>query len=389
MQETNPPQEPRQDSDRPPWRELGLAHDINALLGIILGRCQLLLQKTDDPEVRRQVGHIVTAARDAADHAREILDGGQRRPDPAAPVTRIALVLQECRELIRFRQNPAATVATAAISFDCDVPAEFAVRCPPADLRRVLINLIDNALAAMPDGGRLQIHARARGHEVVLEIADSGAGMDEAALEHIFEPGHTKGKSLGRGLGLAIAREIVTRQGGRIEVASQPGQGTRFTLHFPRPAESAGTAPETEPGGEASATRATSLRILIVDNETSVREFLAEVLAEEGHVVTLATAAPEVLTDFQPGKLDLVLADLSLPGLDGLELARELRHRDARVAIVVISGWSSRLLQEAARDTSVDVTATKPLDVIQLRQLVAQAAGILVARQARADASRG
>lgn len=389
MQETNPPQEPPQDSDRPPWRELGLAHDINALLGIILGRAQLLLQKTDDPEVRRQVGHIVTAARDAADHAREILDGGQNQPDPAAPVIRIASVLEECRELVRSRQDPAPTDSAAAISYDWDVPAEIAIRCPPADLRRVLINLIDNALAAMPEGGRLQVQGCAKGNEVVLEIVDSGAGMDCAALEQIFEPGYTRGKPLGRGLGLAIAREIVTRQGGRIEVTSQPGQGTRFTLYFPRPAEITGTPADTERGQEASTTRATSLRILIVDNETSVREFLAEVLEEDGHVVTLATAAPEVLINFQPGKLDLVLADLSLPGLDGLELARKLRHRDRRVAIAIISGWSSRLLQEAARETSVDVTATKPLDVAQLRQLVAQADSILVARQARVDASRG
>jgi CheY-like chemotaxis protein len=130
-------------------------------------------------------------------------------------------------------------------------------------------------------------------------------------------------------------------------------------------------------------------RILVVDNEESVRDLLTEVLTEDGHRVVMAASASEALDKFQPGAFDLVLADLTLPGMDGLELSRHLRRVDTRAALAVFSGWSSRFLQAARQEECVDLTATKPLDVKQLRQLVAAAASLVARRQDRADASRG
>jgi len=143
-------------------------------------------------------------------------------------------------------------------------------------------------------------------------------------------------------------------------------------------------ADQTEP---ATAAPATPLRIMVVDNESSVRELLAEILAADGHTVTLAAAGQEALHRFQSDDFDLILADLTMPGMDGLELIRSLRARDPVVAIAVISGWGSEARRTAEQGVGVDLTASKPLDLEQLRRLVASAASLVRARRFRADAS--
>ncbi len=373
------------------WTVLAMAHDVNELLGTILGRAQLLLAKSDSPEVVRQLELIVAATRDAAALVRRILDGEPRIPSASLSPITLAAVVADCLELTRHRWAGEAEASGVTYEIEVAVPPGIAVRADPAGLRQVLTNLLVNALEAMPGGGSMRLVASSCGDETWLEVHDTGCGMDRTTQERLFEPGFTAGKPKGRGLGLTACQRLVQDFGGRIDVTSQVGVGTRFRLSFPRVASDPGSEQASgRPAGQqdpAALEPGTTLKIMVVDNESSVRELLAEVLAADGHAVTLAAAGREALQRFQRDTFDLILADLTMPGMDGLELVRSLRARDPAVAIAVISGWGSETMRAAERGVGVDLTAAKPLDIEELRRLVASATSLVRARRSRAGAS--
>src|SRR6185503_9076805 len=190
----------------------------------------------------------------------------------------------------------------------------------------------------MPQGGTLSIATRSeRGREVRVTVTDSGTGMPETVRQRIFEPFYsTKGEG-GSGLGLSMAYSIVRRHGGEIEVESEPGRGTTFTLTFPVSREMAGTeAPE-------GVTRERRLvRVLVVDDNGQVLSTLTEMMRAAGHTVTPSQSAPSALRDYQPGRFDVVITNIGMAEMNGWEFAERLRSRDARVPLLFITGWGLR-----------------------------------------------
>jgi len=207
-----------------------------------------------------------------------------------------------------------------------------------AALGEVLTNLILNAMDAMPQGGTLSIATRSeRGREVRVTVTDSGTGMPETVRQRIFEPFYsTKGEG-GSGLGLSMAYSIVRRHGGEIEVDSEPGRGTTFTLIFPVSREMAGTeAPEGAPRERRL------VRVLLVDDNGQVLSTLSEMMRAAGHTVTGTQSAPAALRDYQPGRFDVVITNIGMAEMNGWEFAERLRARDARVPLLFITGWGLR-----------------------------------------------
>jgi two-component system cell cycle sensor histidine kinase/response regulator CckA len=345
----------------------GAAHDLNELLGVILGRAERLRGHDADPETARHLAAIETAARDAAAIVCRILDGGS----PTASRRPVGLrgLVADILELSRRHWEGMATGSRSSTVLN-EVPADLGAMVAPTAVREVLLNLVVNALQAMPEGGCVRLGAHVTGEGVLLEVADDGPGLDAVTAARIFEPEFSRGKPGGRGLGLTVCRELARAWGGNITVASEPGRGTTFAVLLPG-APCAWTAGTEQRGGGRleSAPRGPSRRVLVVDDAAEMRELLAEILAADGHAVDLANDGEMALTSHHPGEHDLILLDLSLPGISGLEVARTLRERDPEVALVLVSGWGGEALGEAAREL-VDLTVAKPLDVARVRELV-------------------
>jgi hypothetical protein len=266
------------------------------------------------------------------------------------------------------------------------------VRADPNQLDHMLLNLAVNARDAMPDGGVLTIETRdvetvvGAAPRVALVVSDTGTGMDEDVREHVFEPFFTtKPTGQGTGLGLATVHGIVTQSGGSIEVASTPGVGTTFTVLLPRVARDAdadASATRRTPDGDVGdAVRET---ILLVEDDADVRALTRQLLESCGYRVLTASDGRAALAICRQwgATVDLVLTDVMMPGMSGLDLRRQLLAERPDVAILCMSGYSERLAR-GAEDGEVAFIA-KPFTAVGLAGRVRT---LLDARAARGYAS--
>ncbi len=214
----------------------GVAHNFNNVLAAILGRTQLLLRAAPDEGQRRSLEVIETAALDAAEIVRRIQTFARHEPAPLHQLVSLAQLVTDAIQLTRTRWADAAGAQglhyDVSFSSDC-AAAHDLIAASSSELREVFVNLLLNALEAMPAGGRIACHERRAGDWLVVEIADTGGGFGPELQARIFEPFFTTKGPQGSGLGLAVSYGIVQRHGGEIAVASVPGAGTTFTLRFP------------------------------------------------------------------------------------------------------------------------------------------------------------
>jgi CheY-like chemotaxis protein len=236
----------------------------------------------------------------------------------------------------------------------------------PAELRETFLNLLFNALDAMPQGGSVTFSTRVEDGRIASVIADTGVGMSEEVRQRCFEPFFTTKAEHGTGLGLSIAYGIVTRHGGEIEAWSRPGAGSRFTVRLPIGAEIPSAPPE------APAPRVgRSARILVVEDEAAVREVLVDVLQAQGHEVVACADGPSALAHVDGPAFDLALVDLSMPGLSGWEVAKGLRSAHPTVPIALVTGWGDQIDSGEARTRGIDYLMAKPFNVDDMTRLVA------------------
>jgi two-component system cell cycle sensor histidine kinase/response regulator CckA len=364
---------------------LGAAHDLNGLLTIILGRAALLARTVPDPDCRRQLEAIEAAARDAAVILRRILAESGHGDWASAATVSLAATVEQCWDWACSLRAGTPPEGGERCELTTQIPPELALLVAPAALREVLLNLFRNALEAMPHGGELQVSAAREGPMVRLRVQDHGIGMDGQTLESLFKWGFSRGKPGGRGLGLSVTHDLVAAMGGNIDVQSALGRGTTFQILLPAAPEQRhetarhpGQSPAKEGPGSLQ-------RILVVDNEVEIRALMAEVLAAAGHRVVTQADGQEAWRRYRPGDFDVVLADLKMPGLSGLELCRRIRRRDPNVAIVLISGWGGEAAATEAGEGVVDFFAAKPLDVETIGDLVTRAAAVAMQRRRSCD----
>jgi PAS domain S-box-containing protein len=329
----------------------GVAHDFNNMLTVISGYAQVVLKglKSDDP-LRPDVEIIRQAAERTASLARQLLTFSRRQAS-APRIMSLGDILSGLEKMVGRLVGEDIDLAVRA------APNIGNVRVDPGQIEQVVMNLAVNARDAMPSGGRLTIDATdadfdeadARAHVgvppgryVMLAVSDTGLGMDEETRSCIFEPFFTtKEVGKGTGLGLSMVYGIVQQSGGHIEVESAPGRGTTFKIYFPRveeaaPAE-AGTAarevPAVHPDGKET--------ILLVEDEAEVRTLAGRVLRQAGYAVVEAAGAAEALAVAGSGgaRIDLLLTDVVMPGMKGMELARSLRKRRP-LRVLYMSGYT-------------------------------------------------
>ena len=358
-----------------------VAHDFNNLLAAILGRVQLLKryvqgERAPGRERRRSIVRLLEglevierAASDGAETVRRIQEFARIAPERGRlQVVDLKAIVRDAVDFTRPRWRGEATQRGISIRVEVDLGRNgLWVRGNPSELREVFINLIVNALDAMPTGGTLTISARRRGSWATVEVRDTGCGMSPEVKRRIFDPFFTTKGPGSTGLGLAVSYAIISRHAGRIEVDSAPGRGSTFSVWLPLEQRGQRKAAASV----QRAVRERVGRILVIDDEQEVREVLAEMLSLDGHqVVCAAEGAEGVRTFEQEGPFDLVLTDLSMPGMNGWEVARRIRQLNPQVPIALLTGWGIRPDQEQTRQLGVSAVINKPFTVDYLLNLV-------------------
>jgi CheY-like chemotaxis protein len=343
--------------------------------------------RTDDPEkIKSGLRVIVKAAEDGAKTVKRIQDfARQRRARDLEPVS-VDQLLFDVSEITRPRWRDRNEASGTPILLELRNDSRTVVMGEGSELREVLVNMVFNAVDAMPEGGRLTLFAEEAEGSVRISVRDTGVGMTPEVRSRIFDPFFTTKGEGGLGLGLAVSYGIVRRHEGSIEVESEVGRGTTFSIRLPaaKAAPKAAPAAQEAQAGEQRPEPSRRVRLLVVDDEPSVRELLRELLEAEGHVVELASNAFEALSMFRASKFDLIFTDIGMPGMSGWELARAVRSMDSEIPLAVITGWGDEVGSERQKEAGVDCVVTKPFSAERIAELVEELTGRLPERASNA-----
>ena len=361
----------------------GVAHDFNNTLAGILGRAQLL-QRMDDPEkIRRGLEIIIKTAEDGAKTVKRIQDFARQRRDHNFELVSIDQILMDASEITRPRWKNCAEASNIHITVELKIESNAMVMGDDSELREVLVNMVFNAIDAMPEGGTLSLTTRTAGDSAIISVVDTGVGMYPEVRSKIFDPFFTTKGKAGLGLGLAVSFGIIRRHGGNIEVESQYGKGTEFRITLPiaRMGEKSvkhvdqietieSAAPAMTIDVALVQTERPRMRMLVVDDEDFVRELLGEILEGEHCDVYLVDSGSEALSAFKDMEFDGVFTDVGMPGMSGWELAREIRNMNANVPIAVITGWGEAVGSHEQKEAGVDWVVAKPFTADRIAELV-------------------
>jgi signal transduction histidine kinase/ActR/RegA family two-component response regulator len=361
----------------------GVAHDFNNTLAGILGRAQLLTRTTDPEKIRRGLEIIIKAAEDGANTVKRIQDFARQRKDQNFTLVPVDQILLDVSEITRPRWKDSAEASNIHIGLALEIRSKAHVMGDESELRDVLVNMVFNAIDAMPNGGQLTLRVEAIEEKVVIVVSDSGTGMSPDVRSRIFDPFFTTKGKTGMGLGLAVSFGIIRRHEGTIQVESEVDKGTTFSIVLPvakaGAAECVATAAavpanEMHRGSEAAQAEAPvdeyQPNILVVDDEEPVRDLLRDILETEGCRVYLAPGGREALALFDARKFDGVFTDVGMPGMSGWELAQAIRAQNQSIPIAVITGWGEAVGSSKQKEAGVDWVVTKPFTTERICELV-------------------
>jgi len=342
--------------------------------------CSSDLQRTDDPEkLRRGLEIIIKTAEDGAKTVKRIQDFARQRRDHNFELVSVDQILMDASEITRPRWKNCAEASNIHISLDLQIGSNAMVMGDDSELREVLVNMVFNAVDAMPEGGRLTLSSQTIDQQVVIKVVDSGVGMYPEVRSRIFDPFFTTKGKAGLGLGLAVSFGIIRRHSGNIEVESQYGHGTEFRITLPvaKIAETRLIKRELivetlEPPSVIAAPPDTlpPARLLVVDDEVFVLDLLNEILECEHCEVVLAQDGTEALARFREQEFDGVFTDVGMPGMSGWELAREIRQLNKTIPIAIITGWGEIVGSNEQRAAGVDWVVAKPFTADRIAELV-------------------
>lgn len=347
---------------------MGVAHDLNNLLSGLIGHVELLSEKVkatgDTAEaIRSSLQTIEQTAEDGA----TLIDKLQRyiRQDTDKHFERLALptLIEDCITLTQpywYNEPRREGIEIKMERNFSDVPD---IKGAPTELREVFVNLILNAVQAMPEGGTITFDTFVddRGR-ACARIRDTGVGMTDEVLQNIFEPLFTTKGEQGTGMGLSASYGIVQEHEGEIDVSSTPGEGTEFVVSFP-PLQQ--RTPDADPDN-ADETHDQSIQVLVVDDEDMVRSIADQLLTLNGHDVACAQSGSEALSFLDDTAFDIVFTDFGMPEMTGAELASRIRQTHPELPVILLTGYTDT----AAAVESVDAILSKPFKIAELETLI-------------------
>jgi signal transduction histidine kinase/ActR/RegA family two-component response regulator len=342
----------------------GVAHNVNNTLTGILGRAQLILRNSTDPtKVEAGLELIIKSAEDGAHIIRRIQDFARQRPSREFEVISVAELLKDACEMTRPRWESRSEFAPIRFALHADCQAY--VSGDPVELREVLVNMIYNAVDAMPSGGEVRVATQETRERVVLCITDTGTGMTPEVKQRLFDPFFTTKGKAGTGMGLAVSFGIIRRHEGAIEVDSEPGRGTTFKISLPKVTQATSEGEQNVNATSGASAAEDKVRVLVVDDETHVREVLIEALEAESCEVISAPSGEIALALFDQyeGKFDAVFTDIGMPEMSGWELVTEIRDRSKTIPLAIVSGWADAISVQTRNAVNADWVVAKPFDI--------------------------
>ena len=338
----------------------GMAHHLNNLFAVILGRVELLMGKVQETGVRRSLEIIQRTAQDGAEVVRRVQRFSRVQPVSDAVAVDLNQLVQEVVELTRPRWQDEAQLRGSRIEVSVESGVIGAAAGEPAPLREVLMNLLLNAADAISQGGRITLRTWAKDDRVYCSVTDTGVGMPEEVRRRALEPFFTTKGPKATGLGLSVAYGTVQRYGGTLTVESTEGQGTTVEVSLPTASAATAISKTTTAAPKAPAL---PLRILVIDDELQVRSTLAEMLEEQGHSVTQAPGGREGLSylESNPELVDVVISDLGMPDMTGWDVAAAIQARWPHLPVGLITGWGETEITREER-SRVNFVINKPFD---------------------------
>ncbi|MCG2778596.1 MAG: response regulator [Desulfobacterales bacterium] len=357
----------------------GIAHDFNNILQAIIGYTQIMLMGKDlsDPD-HEKLEAIESSAQRASELTKRLLIFGRKVESKLRPVD----LNQEVVQVSKMLERTIPKMISIELNFSENLQV---INGDPVQIEQIMMNMGVNARDAMPDGGRLFFETKnvtldvkfcknhlgaSPGEYVLLKVSDTGHGMDKELQEHIFEPFFTtKQIGKGTGLGLAMVYGIVKSHGGYITCMSEPGEGTAFSIYFPIIESEIDSRVSKE--AEAPIKGGTET-ILLVDDEESIRQLGEELLGSFGYTVLTAPDGESALELYEKEneQVDLVILDLSMPGMGGKRCLEKLVEMNPRVKVIIASGYSVNGPTKDAVDAGAKGFVGKPYEIRQMLQAI-------------------
>jgi len=359
----------------------GIAHDFNNILTAILGFAELsALQCEDNELLKNNIEEIITASERAGQLVRQILTFS-RQTEQNISSLRIDLIVKEALRLLR-------ASLPRNIELEIDIRSKALVRADPTQIHQVVMNLCTNAYQAMDEErtGRIRVVLDTTevgyhegvdlgnipaGHYVVLQVQDNGHGIADEHLNRIFEPYFTtRKKNEGTGLGLAVVHGIVQEHRGAIKVESTPGHGSQFSVYLPEIAEEE----EKKSAPQKKEQQNGQGRILVVDDELQIVDFVVQVLEGAGYVTMSTISSLQAMKIIEEKKwdVDLLITDMGMPDMTGLELFEKIRESDNDLPVILCSGYSEHISEDSSEELGLDGYLAKPFTGKQLLEVVRQ-----------------
>jgi PAS domain S-box-containing protein len=365
----------------------GIAHDVNNALSPVVLYTEALIEgehgiSAQGREFLQTIQHAIEDIAQTIGRMREFYRG--REPQVALEPVDLNSLVQQAIELTRARWSDMPQQRGLVVNLKTDLaPRLPSVPGLPSEIREALINLIFNAVDAMPDGGTLMLRtyistttgpAGGSPHPVIcLDVTDTGVGMDEETQRRCLEPFFTTKGERGTGLGLAMVYGAMQRQGASLDIETARGRGTTVRLGF-TPAEPDAIAAETK----AAAERPAPLRILLIDDDPLVIRAMRSILTADGHTVTTADSGQQGIDTFKASRranetpFAVVITDLGMPYVDGRKVAAAVKRESAATPVILLTGWGQRLEAEGDVPASVDYVLAKPPRIGDLRNVLAK-----------------
>ena len=353
----------------------GISHEFNNLLAIISSNVQLLeATYKDDRVLTAALRTIMKASDDGSEITSNMLKFTKTyQGTKELESTCIRDMIEQSIDFTKPRWKNEAQAKGIDYKMDTEemksVPY---IMCKHSEIREIFTNLINNALDAMPKGGKISFRTWSVDDAVLVSITDNGGGMSENVKRNIFDPFFSTKGVEGTGLGMSIVYGIVTRHGGNIDVASKIGKGTTFTLQFPIPTIKKS---QIEALKHEQETNVKNLHILVVDDEEAIRNILEQFLSRDGHTVKTVDNGAEAINMVEGEDFDLVLSDLAMPNVFGYDVVKAIDGLEKRPKIGIITGWNEEHAP-ADKEIKVDFYLKKPFKKTDLTKHINDAFGM-------------
>ena len=348
----------------------GIAHEFNNILAIVKGFATQIKKKCgNDEKLEKRVDTIIKATNDGVEIVRRMREYTNLELDNANFVpTDMRLLIKQSIGFTMPRWQNIANANGIHYKIDTDgFSKELCIMCNQSELREVLVNIINNALDAMPGGGSLSFHTWAEEKTLFVTISDTGMGMGKTVQRNVFDPFFTTKIGVGTGLGMSTAYGIVVRHGGEIEVESEEGKGSRFTIRLPLSNEIAKPEATFEQEQEL---KAEGLRMLIVDDEQEICDLLSEYFLEDGHNVKIVNTGDMAIKLLETESFDLVLSDLVMPEVTGYDIIETIGTLEKKPKVGIITGWEDAYKTEKGETLKADFIVRKPINFSELTRCI-------------------